>query len=201
MKEKKLQMAEHKINNPFIRKIISRAYYSLHPKDRSFLLELLPKNSTGAEVGVFKGEFTEQILSFVKPKMIYLIDLWEYDADIHSANFDEKPDMLKNYERVKKKFGKMSNVVIKKGYSQQELQQLQDNSLDWIYVDGDHRYEGVKSDLEVAIKKVKKGGIIAGDDYIEKDGWGVVKAVNEFIKTKEVESILIKNYQYVLRKT
>jgi Methyltransferase domain len=182
-----------------MRKIISRIYYSINPKDRRFLLDLLPKNSTGVELGVFKGEFTEQILRTVKPKMLYLIDLWEYNKDIHSANFDEKPDMIKNYEHVKRRYGRLRNVMIKKGYSDQELQQLADDSLDWIYVDADHRYEGVKKDLEMAIKKVKKNGIIAGDDYIEKQGWGVVKAVNELLETKQVEIILIKNYQFVLR--
>jgi predicted O-methyltransferase YrrM len=192
-------LTEHKINNPIIRKIISRIYYSINPKDRGFLLDLLPNNSTGVELGVFKGEFTEQILRTVKPKMLYLIDLWEYNKDIHSANFDEKPDMIKNYEHVKKRYGILRNVTIKKGYSDQELQQLADGSLDWIYVDADHRYEGVKKDLEVAIKKVKKNGIIAGDDYIEKQGWGVVKAVNELLETRQVELILIKNYQFVLR--
>lgn len=162
-------------------------------------MDLLPKNSTGVELGVFKGEFTQQILRTVKPKMLYLIDLWEYNEDIHSANFDEKPDMIKNYEHVKKRYERLKNVMIKRGYSDQELQKLANDSLDWIYVDADHRYEGVKKDLEIAIKKVKKNGIIAGDDYIEKQGWGVVKAVNEFLETKQVELILIKNYQIVLR--
>lgn len=192
--------SDHKITNPFLRKIISKVYYGLHPKDRMFVLDLFPENSVGAELGVFRGEFTGQILERVKPKMLYLIDLWEYDSEIHPANFDETPDMKKSYEQVKKKFGKRYNVSIRKGDSREELKLLPDSSLDWAYVDADHRYEGVKGDLDAVIGKVKKNGIIAGDDYVEKEGWGVIRAVNEMIDGKLVEPVLIKDYQYVLRK-
>ncbi len=40
-----------------------------------------------------------------------------------------------------------------------------DQSIDIVYVDADHSYEGVTKDLELWTPKVKTGGIISGHDY------------------------------------
>ena len=45
-------------------------------KKRENFLNILPKNSIGAELGVLKGEFTKHILEIVRPKELHLIDLW-----------------------------------------------------------------------------------------------------------------------------
>jgi hypothetical protein len=47
-----------------------------------------------------------------------------------------------------------------------------------VYIDASHDYESVKEDIIAWLPKVKKGGIICGDDYTP--GWpGVMRAVNE----------------------
>ena len=60
-----------------------------------------------------------------------------------------------------------------------------DESLDWVYIDANHRYEYVKENLEIWTPKVKKGGICAGHDYdnpkSQGKGWNVKKAVDEFV--------------------
>lgn len=51
--------------------------------------------------------------------------------------------------------------------------------IDFLYIDGDHSYEGVKKDIKMWFPKVKSGGLIGGDDY----GGGFVRvkqAVDEF---------------------
>jgi len=49
-------------------------------------------------------------------------------------------------------------------------------SIDFIMIDGDHTYEAVRDDIAAFLPKMKKGGIMAGDDY----GWpGVQRAVHE----------------------
>ncbi len=69
--------------------------------------------------------------------------------------------------------------------------QFDDKSIDLVYVDGDHTYEGVAKDLAAWYPKVRKGGIICGDDI----GWpGVKKAVDEFfIAHKKEYQIISKN--------
>jgi len=71
-----------------------------------------------------------------------------------------------------------------------------------VYIDGNHLYEFVKSDLELYYHKVRSGGYIAGDDY-EIGGWwksGVKLAVDEFVKNRAVEVVDIRDRQFILRK-
>lgn len=49
--------------------------------------------------------------------------------------------------------------------------------LDLVFLDGDHRYEAVKRDIELWTPHVRRGGILCGHDYPNEPG--VVQAVNE----------------------
>jgi len=40
-----------------------------------------------------------------------------------------------------------------------------DNSLDFVFIDADHTYESITSDIQSWLPKVKIGGIISGHDY------------------------------------
>jgi hypothetical protein len=77
-------------------------------------------------------------------------------------------------------------------------------SVDVAYLDGDHSYEFVKSDLEHWFPKVKKGGFLCGHDYLhggkEKDAWpGVTKAVDEFVASHGLPSpILFDDSSYLI---
>lgn len=60
-----------------------------------------------------------------------------------------------------------------------------DNYFDWIYIDTDHTYETTRDELRLYAPKMKKGGIIAGHDYVHGNWistfrYGVVEAVHEF---------------------
>lgn len=56
----------------------------------------------------------------------------------------------------------------------------ENESLDFIYIDGDHDYLSVKEDISIWYPKLKNGGYIAGDDF-EEDAWpGVYYAINEY---------------------
>jgi predicted O-methyltransferase YrrM len=66
---------------------------------------------------------------------------------------------------------------ILRGYSQDFVNSFEDESLDYIFIDGDHSYEGALRDCELFFSKIKNGGIFAGHDWSFE---GVQKAVNEF---------------------
>jgi hypothetical protein len=55
----------------------------------------------------------------------------------------------------------------------------QDIKIDFLFIDGDHTYEGVKKDLNVSWEKIKDMGYITGHDYTP-IFQGVIDAVNEF---------------------
>jgi len=61
--------------------------------------------------------------------------------------------------------GHASQISMIKGYSQQKLRELQLNSIDLIYIDGDHRSKGVIMDAVLSWDLLKEGGILILDDY------------------------------------
>ena len=61
-------------------------------------------------------------------------------------------------------------------WSTEAVDKIKDE-IDMIFIDGDHSYSGVKTDVDLYFPKLKKGGIICMHDY----GWaeGVKKVVHE----------------------
>lgn len=55
-------------------------------------------------------------------------------------------------------------VIPLQGSSHQMLPLLRKSAFDLVYVDGDHRYESVLTDLALSSQLVKEGGILCGDD-------------------------------------
>lgn len=61
---------------------------------------------------------------------------------------------------------------------------------DFIFLDGDHKFESVMEDIDEAMKRLKSGGLLAGHDYTHTDWPGVRRAVDEvFPKVDLCESI------------
>ena len=162
---------------------------------RKELLESFPKGGVAAEVGVDQGEFTEQVLKYNNPKKLYLIDAWDF------ANYQED-----KFQLVRNKFESKivsGEVEIRRGYSTDELPEIPDNHLDWIYIDTDHSYSLTIKELRLSKAKIKENGIIAGHDFIAKKEmgfrYGVVDAVNQFCKEEDFEFIFMthENHRHV----
>jgi hypothetical protein len=172
---------------------------------REDMIQILPKGGVIAELGVFKGEFSKIIDKVCEPTELYLIDIWRGermysgDADGNHKNFEIEyytSDQAYNItlENVKKCRSKVS--VLRK--STDYLNEFTDNFFDMIYIDADHSYEGVISDLNIAYKKIKNGGFIMGHDYEQnfyktKNVYhnGVKRAVDEFCE-KNNQKIVCK---------
>jgi len=180
--------------------------------DRRFLLELLPRQSIGAEIGVHLGDFSQQIISQISPQQLHLIDPWEHrTADVYKdAWYGGKAkggqiEMNQRYVSVLQKFAvsiEAQQVIVHRGDSAVVLRTFPDEYLDWVYIDGDHLYESVRSDLELSVQKVKSGGYITGDDYVDGEWWGsgVKKAVDEFSRHPALRLIETRNCQFIFQK-
>lgn len=194
-------------------KVLGKLFRSKSVKDkRRFLLDNLPKGSRGVEIGVHIGDFSRKILDVVQPAELYLVDPWEYQqSDIYKDALygggakNGQMEMDERYKSVCKRFDQEVQkgvVKIRREYSSDALRAFPDNHLDWVYIDGNHLYEYVKSDLELSLQKVCVGGYITGDDYKEGGWWdgGVKKAVDEFVSLKLVKITAIQNGQFILQK-
>jgi hypothetical protein len=71
-----------------------------------------------------------------------------------------------------------NNVKIFQGYSKNVLSKIDLKVIDFVFLDGGHRYKTVKDDLDVLTSNLKKNSIIICDDY-NINHYGVKKAVDE----------------------
>lgn len=180
---------------------------------RNFLLKMLPKRGVGAEVGVWKGDFAEQMLHITKPRSLYLVDPWKFMPDPEHAQTRyggsiarSEQDMEDVFAAVQARFRGPINkgiVHLNRGTLEDLAESPGAPVLDWIYIDGDHNYKSVSSDLRAAAALVRPGGYIMGDDYRLDKWWkdAVVRAVCELIVSGAAELELVKRSQYVLKRT
>jgi predicted O-methyltransferase YrrM len=142
-------------------------------ENRLRLLESMPRHGRCAEIGVWNGAFSQSILEVTEPRELVLIDPWELLAEQDETTWTHKRHkdhsfMKSMREHVGECYGALSHVKIRKGFSQDVLASFPDGYFDWIYIDGNHRYEFVRTDLRLAFQKVRAGGVIAGDDFFWK---------------------------------
>ena len=133
------------------------------------LLNQLCPGGKGVEIGVFKGEFSKHILENWDGTL-YLVDPWR-ELDFESYNdasnhANHNTAYLETMSNIK---GFEDRAFMIRALSDQAVELFPNNSLDYIFIDGNHAYDWVKKDIEMWWPKLKKGGIFAGHDYIGMD--------------------------------
>ena len=179
---------------------------------RKRVLTKMPRKSVGAEIGVHKGDYSEEILRFVNPIRLHLIDPWEHEegeeykhAWYGGCASEDQATLDSRFVSVISRFAKEINlgrIVLHRGYSSDVASEFRNNYFDWVYIDGNHLYEYVKLDLELYYPKIKSGGYITGDDYGVQGWWnnGVQKAVDEFVGQRPRLSLEVIGSQFIIRK-
>lgn len=155
-----------------------------------FAFELLAKDKpaslTVAEIGVYKGQNAHDMLSSGAIKTLYLIDPYEsargYD-DAQECNV-QAPEVSRQEAMVL--LAGFQEVVWMQTTSAEAVKNFPDGIFDYVYIDGDHRYEHVYEDAMLYWQKVREGGVLAGHDYHQtyqpELHAGVTRAVDDFAK-------------------
>ena len=123
---------------------------------------------TMLEIGVWKGDFAEEmLLACEEIERYYMIDPWANLPDWNKP-FNVAPEMFDEiYQEALRKTGfAAEKVVVLRGRTKEVVDQIPDQSLDFAYIDGDHTLRGITIDLMKVLPKIKDGGIIGGDDFI-----------------------------------
>jgi len=133
-----------------------------------------------AEIGCFSGQSTEVFAERVT-KLI-AVDSWDDATLLGNTALKQYPmaNVKLCFEDRMARFGE--KVFVMHGPSVEMAKQVPDASLDFVYIDADHRYAAVRADIIAWKPKVKAGGFIGGHDYNEQN-WGpqVSRAVQELL--------------------
>jgi len=137
----------------------------------------------GAELGVWKGRTFKHLLNTVPGLHLIGVDLYAPQPDNqgpekwipgenghtwnHDYYFNDITEFCKNHN---------GRAKLMRMTTSEAAELIEDESLDFIFIDADHSYEGCNEDIKKWAPKVKKGGCVMGHDIF----WeGVNKAIRE----------------------
>ena len=163
----------------------------LKPSNREDLFKLMNEMGgfqKGAEIGVALGKNAKVMLDCINGLSLTLVDPWiKYGNHLQKSmdnRYNNTLERLKSY--------KDRTQIIRKT-SMDAVKQIDDNSLDFVYIDGFHDFDYIMSDLIFWVPKVRSGGIIAGHDYYPFYRAGIIAATNIYTQMHNI------NVWYVTR--
>ncbi len=122
----------------------------------------------GAEIGVDRGRFSEYMFKVIPGLDLLCVDPWHWK--------------LRGESRYNSTVARLAphNATIIRKTSLDAVMDVKDESLDYAYIDGNHRFDYVMMDVILWANKVKLGGMIALHDYYRFRGGGVIPAVDVY---------------------
>ena len=152
------------------------------------LNELGIKN--GVEIGTYKGKFAEVLCQLIPNLDLTVVDAWTVYNGYKDYGVNDLEDIAykEAIERSKK-----SGFKIIKAWSLDAVKQFEDESLDFIFIDGNHDFRHVTDDVDEWSKKVKKGGIVAGHDFFRNHhkGFGVKEAIPAWCSANQISPLFV----------
>lgn len=161
------------------------------------VLKRLPTGPVkGAEVGVWRGHMSAALLQ--RPDLeLYMVDDWIGNEEFASLGYGPDDQMANkamaveqtSFAAVRRHVVHNTSVVAAEG--------CEDGSLDFVFIDAEHSYDSVKSDISAWLPKLKPGGLLCGHDYANGEypfGAEVKRAVDEAVEMNEWR--LEIGYQY-----
>lgn len=152
----------------------------------------------GVEVGVCLAHTTEAFAKGIKNlKKLYAVDNYPTFVDWDGSDWNQDRQDLMKKAAQEKMLAHKDKVEFLHVSSEEFVKTIEDESLDFIFIDGDHSFEAALKDFQNYYPKVKKGGIFGGHD-IQLDS--VRNALTYFLKEKSNEVIGVTNSAWYLRK-
>ena len=125
----------------------------------------------GAEIGVDKGEYSE-VLCNANPNLElfgidpYMLSAYEKRINPKEAGIHDTQEGFEgNFDVAQKRLSRFSKYTFIRKPSLEALDDFDDESLDFVYIDANHDFPNFINDLHEWLKKVKTGGIMSGHDY------------------------------------
>ena len=155
---------------------ICELLYQTHKNDFKYIgLDLFAETEENKNEVIPNNTFNNPL------KRIY----FKYIKKQNPYSLEAVKDLLKKFEK---------NIHLIQGNSNKVLKKIDMSKIDYVFLDGGHEYNTVKSDLDNCIEVVKKGGTVLCDDYNLGSAPGVKRAIDEFVEKNQLNiEILCEN--------
>ncbi len=156
------------------------------------------ENTKMIEIGSYSGESTLLFASSLAFDKIYCIDPFEGKEAMNRINNKIWTDVYEDFNQNTKLFdgdgSKLgeTNVELINDYSYNVVDGFDDNSFDFIYIDGSHEIKDIKRDIDLYLPKLKDSSFIGGHDYNWPGVEGLIKSYGKEVFHFGDESWLIK---------
>lgn len=157
------------------------------------MLERAKDGAIFVEVGAYLGRSSLYLASRIqragKKIRLYVVDRWDgwiYGNDRPPETPHESQDVFWHFIRNVRRAGVEDVIYPLKMPSRQAATLFEDGTLDFVFLDADHGYEAVRSDLEAWFPKIKRRGVLAGHDYLHPDFPEVRRAADEFFMEQKL---------------
>lgn len=148
----------------------------------------------GAEIGVADGRYSKILCESIHDLHLICVDPWQpYEGNWRTQDYQAKA--LSQAEE--KLLGYDVEFMVATSLEAAPL--IEDDSLDFVFIDGAHDFDNVMLDIILWTPKVRKGGIISGHDYCFFTNSGVVEAVNTYTEIHHKELNIISRAKDVHR--
>jgi len=145
----------------------------------------------GAEIGVAQGYFSEAMFKAIPGLELICVDSWTpYKGNRWGGSVKRNEH---HYGATLERLGKY-NAKIVRNFSMNAVRDVKEESLDFVYIDACHAFDFVMQDIIEWSRKVRKGGIVSGDDYYKFKGAGVIEAVDAYTKAHGIKFKLTDPY-------
>jgi hypothetical protein len=138
------------------------------------------------EVGAWLGKSTAYLAA--KVPRLFVVDTWKgscgtdekSDRDMAGTLARNGGDIFLCFLYNMRKCGVITNIVPLRMLSVEAAEFFKDESISFCFIDGAHDYHSVLTDISVWMKKIRRGGVIAGHDY--DNSWpDVIRAVDDIL--------------------
>ena len=131
------------------------------------VVKRFPSGSHFVEVGALLGKSSSymavEIINSGKDIKYDIVDHWLGSSEHETVQELQDIDMFKVFTENMKPVEGYYNAIRKT--STEAFSSYEDESLEFVMIDGDHSQSAVENDITNWLPKIKSGGLLAGDDY------------------------------------
>lgn len=139
----------------------------------------------GAEIGVAGGRNSRRFCMLIPGLRLYCVDPWSVQEDYQWM--DRPSETQKNYFLAKERLAPYDAHLIRA--TSMDAVRNWEEELDFVFIDGNHKFDYVMQDIIEWGRVVRQGGYISGHDYRSRFP-GVVTAVNAYVEAHDARLFL-----------